>query len=140
MKKVLILQGGFNEEHKVSIMSAKEISKALKNLKIHFKTLTVNPRTFNKDISKYSKEYICFNALHGTFGEDGKIQKILKKRKFKVTHSNEKSSFNCFNKINSKKIINKFKISTPVYEVVSCVNLNPNYLHFIKKKISKIYY
>ena len=78
MKKVLILQGGFNEEHKVSLNSAKEVAKALQELKIYFKFLTVNPKTFNKDIKKYSNEYICFNALHGTFGEDGKIQKILK--------------------------------------------------------------
>ena len=105
MTKILILQGGFNEEHKVSLNTAKEIAKAFKKLKINFKTLTVNPITFKDDILKYSKNYICFNALHGTFGEDGKIQKILKRNKFKVTHSSQNSSSNCFNKIKSKKII-----------------------------------
>ena len=99
MTKILILQGGFNEEHKVSLNSAKEIAKAFKKLKINFKTLTVNPITFEDDILKYSNDYICFNALHGTFGEDGKIQKILKKNKFKVTHSDQRSSSNCSNKI-----------------------------------------
>ena len=137
MKKVLILQGGFNEEHKVSLNSAKEVAKALQELKIYFKFLTVNPKTFNKDIKKYSKEYICFNALHGTFGEDGEIQKILKKGNYKYTHSNKKSSFNCFNKILSKKIVNKHKISTPLYQVVSCKKINQNYLYEIKKKFQK---
>ena len=88
MKKILILQGGYNEEHKVSLNTAKQIAKALTKLKIKFKTLTVNPYTFQKDILKFSNKYICFNALHGSFGEDGELQKILKNNKFCFTHSN----------------------------------------------------
>ena len=135
--KVLILQGGYNEEHNVSLNTAKEVAKSLKKLKLHHKTLTVDPLTFNKDISRFSKDYICFNALHGTFGEDGKIQKILKKNKFRVTHSNYKSSFNCFNKIESKKIINKYRISTPLYKLVKCSDINRIFLENIKKKFQK---
>ncbi len=137
MKKILILQGGFNEEHKVSINTAKQIATSLTKLKIDFKTLTVNPYTFEKDILKFSNEYICFNALHGTFGEDGKIQKILKKNKFCFTHSNHISSSNCFNKLKSKKIINKFKIITPEFEIVKCENINSQLLNTIKKQFSK---
>ena len=83
MTKILILQGGFNEEHKVSLNTSKEIVKVFKKLKINFKILTVNPNTFADDILKYSNDYICFNALHGTFGEDGKIQNILKRNNLK---------------------------------------------------------
>ena len=137
MKKILILQGGYNEEHKVSINTAKQIAKALIKLKIDFKTLTVNPDTFYKDILKFSNYYICFNALHGSFGEDGKIQKILKNNKFCFTHSNHSSSTNCFNKLKSKKIVNKFKIITPSYEIVNCENINSKLLNKIKKKFSK---
>ena len=110
--KVLILQGGYNEEHKVSLNTAKQIGKALKKLKIDFKNFTVNPNTFEKDILKYSNKFICFNALHGPFGEDGAIQKILKKNKFRITHSNQISSASCFDKEKSKKIVKKFKIKT----------------------------
>ena len=124
MSKVLILQGGYNEEHQVSLNTAKEVSKALKKLNINHKFLTVNPITFNKDISRFSRNYICFNALHGTFGEDGRIQKILKIKKFRITHSNQYSSYNCFNKIKSKKIINKFRIPTPLYRVIKCKDIN----------------
>ena len=46
MKKILILQGGYNEEHEVSLKTAKEVAKALKKEKILFKILTVNPLTF----------------------------------------------------------------------------------------------
>ena len=113
MTKILILQGGFNEEQKVSLNTSKEIAKALKKLNINFKILTVNPFSFKDDILKFSNDYICFNALHGTFGEDGKIQKVLKTNNFKITHSNQKSSSNCFNKIKSKEIVSKQNILTP---------------------------
>ena len=135
--KVLILQGGYNEEHKVSLNTAKQIGKALKKLKIDFKNFTVNPNTFEKDILKYSNKYICFNALHGPFGEDGAIQKILKKNKFRFTHSNQISSTNCFDKVKSKKIVNKFKINTPIFEIVNCKQISSNFLLSIKKKYSK---
>ena len=101
-----------------------EVKKAFKKLKINFKTLTVNPNTFEDDILEYSNDYICFNALHGTFGEDGKIQKILRKNNFKVTHSNQSSSSNCFNKIKSKEIINKQNILTPEYDVIKIKDID----------------
>ena len=78
-KKVLILEGGFNEEHEVSLSTGHQIKKILNKLKIDFKTLLVNPNSFDIQIKKFPKNYICFNALHGPFGEDGKIQIILKK-------------------------------------------------------------
>ena len=78
-KKVLILEGGYNEEHKVSLKSSLEIQKVLKKNNVRFKVLKVNPKNFNKKIFIF-KNFICFNALHGPFGEDGQIQKILKKK------------------------------------------------------------
>ena len=137
MKKILILQGGYNEEHKVSINTAKQIAKALSKLKLHYKTLTVNPDTFEKDIIKFSNKYICFNALHGSFGEDGKIQKILKNNKFCFTHSNHIASAKCFNKLKSKNIVKKYNIITPSFETVKCNNINLKLLNTIKKKFSK---
>ena len=137
MAKILILQGGFNEEHKVSLNTSKEIAKAFKKLKIKFKTLTVNPITFENDILEYSNDHICFNALHGPFGEDGKIQKILKRNKFKVTHSNQTSSSNCFNKIKSKEIISNQNILTPKYDVIKIKDIDEKYLKNIKVKFGK---
>lgn len=137
LKKILLLQGGFNEEHKVSINTAKEVAKVLTKLKIYFIQFTVNPITFVSDISKFSNDHICFNALHGTFGEDGQIQKILKEKGFRVTHSNQISSNNCFNKIRSKKIIKKFKIVTPTFRLIKTRDISPKYLNRIKVQFNK---
>ncbi len=135
-KKILVLEGGFNEEHHVSINTAKEVKKILKKNKYFYKSLIVNEKTFIKDIKKF-KDFVCYNCLHGPFGEDGKIQKILKKNKLKFTHSNIKSSKLCFNKIKSKDILQKFGILTPKYIAIEKQKININVLNFVKKKFNK---
>ena len=137
MTEILILEGGFNEEHEVSLTTAKQVKKVFKKNKINYRSLIVNPRTFENIIDKYSNKLICFNALHGTFGEDGKIQKILKKKKFKFTHSGIYASKNCFNKINSKKMLTKYKIPTPIFFEIKPNFLNESNLNKYKKKFDK---
>ncbi len=134
-KKILILEGGFNEEHEVSLKTSSEIQKILRNLKIKFDTLLVNPLHFEKQINKY-KDYVCFNALHGPFGEDGQIQKILSKNKIKYTHSSVKSSRVCFDKVETKKIVSKNKILTPKYFTLKKKDLNSKNLLKIKKSFT----
>ena len=135
-KKVLILEGGYNEEHKVSLKSSLEIQKVLKKANIEYKVLKVNPKNFNKKILKF-KNFICFNALHGSFGEDGKIQRILKKNNIKFTHSGIKSSEICFDKIKAKKIIIKNNISTPQFSLIKIKNLNKDQLINISNTYKK---
>ncbi len=137
MRNVLILEGGFNEEHKVSLKTSREVKKILTKNKIKFKTLLVNPKTFHKDITNYSNKFLCFNALHGPFGEDGSIQKILKKHKFKFTHSNIVSSKVCFNKYKSKKKMVKNHVPTPDFYLINAKCLNEKYLIKCKKKFDK---
>ena len=62
-KKILILEGGNNEEHDVSLVTSREIQKILNQNKLMFKTLRVNPKNFHKKIINY-KNYFCINALH----------------------------------------------------------------------------
>ena len=111
--KVLVLEGGSNEEHEVSLATSKEVKNSLLNLNIDFDVISVFPDTFEKDITKFNSEHICVNALHGTFGEDGKIQKILEKANFKHTHSGIKASGISFDKALTKKEIQDTSIVTP---------------------------
>ena len=130
--KVLVLEGGNNEEHEVSLATAKEVKNSLFNLNIDYEVMNVSPETFEKDISKYNSGYICFNALHGTFGEDGKIQRILKKANFKHTHSGIKASGISFDKALTKKAIKYTSILTPE-------SLTLNYHEINSKKLLDIF-
>ena len=135
-KKILILEGGNNEEHDVSLVTSREIQKILNQNKLKFKTLRVNPKNFHKKIINY-KNFVCINALHGPFGEDGQIQKILKKNKIPFSHSNIKSSNLCFNKSASKKEIIKNKLMSPKYYLLNINDLNEKKLIIIKSKLKK---
>ncbi len=135
-KKILILEGGNNEEHDVSLVTSREIQKILNQNKLKFKILRVNPKNFHKKIVNY-KNFFCINALHGPFGEDGQIQKILKKNKIPFSHSNIKSSNLCFNKSASKEEIIKNKLMSPKYYLLNINDLNEKKLITIKSKLKK---
>ena len=135
-KKILILEGGNNEEHDVSLVTSREIQKILNQNKLKFKILRVNPKNFHKKIINY-KNFVCINALHGPFGEDGQTQKILKKNKIPFSHSNIKSSNLCFNKSASKKKIIKNKLMSPKYYLLKINDLNEKKLITIKSKLKK---
>jgi len=135
-KKILILEGGNNEEHDVSLVTSREIQKILNQNKLKFKTLRVNPKNFHKKIINY-KNFICINALHGPFGEDGQTQRILKKNKIPFSHSNIKSSNLCFNKSASKREIIKNKLMSPKFYLLNINDLNEKKLITIKSKLKK---
>ena len=122
--KILILEGGFNEEHEVSLATAKEIKKSLFNQNIEFKSLLVSPKNFEEKISKFSNEYICINALHGPYGEDGQIQKILEKLSFKFSHSSSAASRLGFNKELSKKALRNTKVLMLDHEILESRLIN----------------
>ena len=135
-KKILILEGGNNEEHDVSLVTSREIQKILNQNKFKFKILRVNPKNFHKKIINY-KNFVCINALHGPFCEDGQTQKILKKNKIPFSHSNIKSSNLCFNKSASKREIIKNKIMSPKFYLLNINDLNKKKLITIKSKLKK---
>ena len=135
-KKILILEGGNNEEHDVSLVTSREIQKILNQNKLKFKILRVNPKNFHKKIINY-KNFVCINALHGPFGEDGQTQKILKKNKIPFSHSNIKSSSLCFNKSASKREIIKNKLMSPKFYLLNINDLNEKKLITIKSKLKK---
>ena len=136
-KKFLILEGGFNEEHEISLSTAKQIKKSFNELGLNYKSLLVNPDSFQKDIMVFDNSYICFNALHGRYGEDGQIQKILDHLSFKYTHSNAKTSYNCFNKDITKILINNESINFPFSFKINLEQINKKELFQFLKEIGQ---
>lgn len=94
-EKIIILSGGFSEEADVSKITASEIQKSLQ--RSGYKTSLLDPVDYSsftdllKAIKK-QKPLIVFNGLHGTDGEDGKIQALLELEKIPYTGSDYRSS------------------------------------------------
>ena len=132
-KNILVLEGGHNEEHEVSLASAKEVKKAILELNYNLQSLEVNPINFEEKIKDFKVD-VCFNALHGPFGEDGNIQKILFKKKINYTHSGVQASKKAFDKILTKRAIKNTGIIFPNSVSIKKSNLNDEIL---KKMINK---
>ena len=114
-KKIILLMGGPSKERSVSILSGKACYKALK--KAGYDVVKIDPKNENLNLSKH-KANLAFNALHGQFGEDGTIQKILEKQKIPYTHSGIRSSKIAMDKVKSKIYFIKNKILTPKYKII----------------------
>ena len=100
---VLLLKGGEGSERAVSLNTAKECAKAIK--KIGCKITEVDISEINiSSLAKIDAD-VCFNALHGDYGEDGSIQGLLNLLKIPYTHSGVATSSIAMNKINFKRII-----------------------------------
>ena len=97
------MKGGDGSERAVSLNTAKECGKAIKQ--IGYKITEVDISEINIfTLAKISAD-VCFNALHGDYGEDGSIQGLLNLMKIPYTHSGVATSSIAMNKINFKRII-----------------------------------
>lgn len=84
-KHVAVLMGGFSSERPISLSSGTACAEALE--KEGYKVTKVD---VGRDIATRLIEIkpdVAFNALHGIFGEDGRIQGILEFLQIPYTHS-----------------------------------------------------
>ncbi len=116
-KRILILSGGVSKERLISLDTAAQVAKELRNN--GYKVITSEPNFNLKKNIKQFKPDIIFNALHGQFGEDGYIQTILERYNIPYTHSGVIASSIAMDKEISKKIFLKNKINTPKYFIYS---------------------
>ncbi|MBI4948396.1 D-alanine--D-alanine ligase [Candidatus Berkelbacteria bacterium] len=109
---IVILGGGDSLEREVSLKTAKTIESALKSLGVDYKIIDPANSGWLEQINLIRPE-IAIIALHGTFGEDGRIQKILEEHGIKYTGSSSTTSELCFNKEKTKKELVKIGINSP---------------------------
>ena len=119
--KIGVLAGGVSGEREISLLSAKAAFEALKrcNLNVIFIDICTSDKKEVKNLIVSYGVDLVFIALHGKFGEDGQIQKILEELDIPYTGSGSKASFLAMDKILSKDIFLKFGVSTPNYIVCS---------------------
>tara|TARA_B100000686_G_C16714985_1_gene931436 strand:- start:50 stop:1054 length:1005 start_codon:yes stop_codon:yes gene_type:complete len=132
-EKILILQGGKNEEHEISLKTAMEAYKALLKLGYNAELFNVNPKTFKEKIKNIKTDY-CFNALHGPFGEDGQIQNILFDQNIPFTHSGISASAKAFDKQKTKICLNKTDLNLLESQVISKKNINNEFFEELLSK------
>lgn len=130
-KKVAVLCGGWNSEREVSLRSGDAVMNALSNLGYDAKKIDFSRNIIN-DLNLLKPD-IVFNALHGQYGEDGKIQGLLDIMQIPYTHSGVLASAICMDKVLSRKLCALQGIVTPRYDI-----LHKNDDQNNKEKIFKI--
>jgi D-alanine-D-alanine ligase len=103
MTRVAVLYGGASAEREVSLNSGKGVAAALYERGYEVRLIDVG-----RDVGQLVSELtpppeVVFNALHGRFGEDGRVQGILDLMGIKYTHSGVLASALAMDKAMAKK-------------------------------------
>jgi D-alanine-D-alanine ligase len=124
MIKVGVIRGGISGEYEVSLASGAQVLSHLRSDKMNdkYKALDIFidrdglwhvngiPTTIDKIARKVD---VIVNALHGDYGEDGKVQQELELWKIPYTGSGPLASAIGYNKFLSKQEFAKLGIKTP---------------------------
>jgi D-alanine-D-alanine ligase len=109
--KVAILAGGIGEERNISIQSGNCVAEALRKADFNVVTADIGPD--NMDILEDDSIDVFFIALHGKFGEDGRLQQILEEKSLLYTGSGPTASRLAFDKMAGKRAFAKAGLITP---------------------------
>lgn len=114
---IAVLGGGPGNERAVSLKSAEGVAQALREAGARVTPVDVQ----GPDFALPDDIDIAFNVIHGTFGEDGQLQRILEARGVPYTGARAESSARAFDKILSKKAFLEHGVPTPREEIISLV-------------------
>ena len=100
---VAVLMGGWSSERDVSLGSGAACAQALRSEGFQVSEIDV-ARDLADQLHKIKPD-VCFNALHGPFGEDGCVQGLLEILGIPYTHSGVMASSVAMNKLMTKKLL-----------------------------------
>lgn len=113
--RVGVLAGGPSNEREISLRSGRAVHAGLVSKGLDAVLLDV--RNDLQDVLKDNRIDVAFIALHGRFGEDGTVQKILEDMKIPYTGSRAKASKTALDKALTKAVFERSGIPTPRYMI-----------------------
>ncbi len=114
---VAVLMGGWSVEREISLSSGKAVAAALEGEGYRVSMIDVD-----RDVAvriAQAKPDVCFNALHGRFGEDGCIQGVLECLAIPYTHSGVLASSLAMHKERAKDVLRPAGVPVADAEVVT---------------------
>lgn len=128
--KAAVLCGGNSNEREVSLRSGAAVAEAAANAGLDVVCVDITECALPAEIDE---SYIVFPVLHGGFGEDGRIQKLMENAGIAFVGSGSEASAAVMDKITTKKIAEKADIPTAgwwSFEADSIPDTPPEYLTF----------
>ncbi|MDR0932766.1 MAG: D-alanine--D-alanine ligase [Victivallales bacterium] len=118
--QVHVLCGGVSSEREISLKSGCAVYNALRNAGFSVSLSDLKECDFD-DPEMYAVDVI-YPVLHGGFGEDGRLQKILENEDLKFVGSGSLSCALTMDKIASKRLMDRFGLPTAKWGIVSTQN------------------
>lgn len=112
-KQVAVLMGGYSAEREVSLNSGRAVVDALRGKGYPVTPIDVTGPYF----ALLPNIDVVFIALHGEFGEDGQVQRMLDERGIPYTGPGAEASALAFDKQASKERFLAAGLPTPAYEI-----------------------
>jgi D-alanine-D-alanine ligase len=100
--RVAVLMGGLSAEREVSLVSGRECAIALREAGYDVVEVDCGPDLAVR-LSDIQPD-VCFNALHGRWGEDGCVQGLLEWLRLPYTHSGVLASALAMDKVKTKEV------------------------------------
>ncbi len=118
--RVTVLCGGPSAEREVSFDSGRAVADALRRRGHTVHVADIDPDNLAAlDVPAD----VVFPALHGTFGEDGTLQRILERRGTPFVGSDSRASALAMDKVATKALLSGNGIDTPGFEVWDAATL-----------------
>ena len=116
-KHVAVLMGGLSNEREISLRSGAACAKALEEVGYQVTKVDVGQDVAQR-LAAINPD-VCFNALHGRFGEDGCIQGVLETLGLPYTHSGVLASALAMHKERAKAVLREAGVPVAESRVVS---------------------
>jgi len=110
-RHVALLQGGLSAEREVSLISGRECGAALERLGARVSRVDAG-RDLAQVLTALAPD-VCFNALHGAWGEDGCVQGVLETLALPYTHSGVLASALAMDKAKAKAVMAAAGVPVP---------------------------
>jgi len=108
---VAVLMGGISAERDVSLVSGAACAEALEHLGARVTRVDAG-RDLPEVLSRLKPD-VCFNALHGAWGEDGCVQGVLETLALPYTHSGVLASALAMDKTKAKAVMAAAGVPVP---------------------------
>ena len=115
-QSVGVLLGGTSSEREVSLRTGAAVAKALRSLGHRVVEIDIQSET-GRELDGAAID-VAFIALHGRFGEDGRLQRLLQERGLPYTGSGPDASRAAMDKVESKHLFKKRGVGTPDHRVI----------------------
>ena len=113
-KTVAVVMGGPSAEEQISLSTGHAMASALRSKGYNVKEIRLVPHSFSEQVKESGADVVVI-AVHGLYGEDGRLQSALEMMGIPYTGSGVLASSVSMNKLTAKRVFLGSNIPTPDY-------------------------